>query len=667
MNTQNDHKIKKESLLAPNSELSEKMTTLSLELNRKKNNRNNRLLKSSNLKQSTLQPKSEIMKQCLLECGRAGKSETEGYCSECFIIVQESISSKQKEKKPPKIEPTKEDSPEVQVKPIEEKKPVVKKPPKKVEPEKDNEKDDVDIKTDSENSDDDDEDEEEDGSSASGEFDESNLMYEVTKEKEMMFTIVKKKDVEKFMNEVIEELVSLVGMPSEKVGLLLQQFKWDDNHLKSNYFSNMVEYLKKAGIEQEPVVPDKDRDLDEEVDCNICFDEMPIRDTYALDCGHEFYCKGCWRDNLSQLSNSSALEMLEAKCMKTGCNTKLTSLDWKKNADPKDFERFKYFYVKSFVETKKNLSYCPNPSCGNVVQFSGFGKPSDVVECLCGLRFCFSCSLENHNPITCQQFGKWKEKMMDEGASLKLLHTIAKQCPHCGLPTERNQGCNHMTCRKEVGGCSKEWCWVCRGDWKSHGSNTGGYFSCNVYKGSSGEKKDQEAKVYEGELQKFQHYSERFESHEQLKKDAINKKKEISSLGNYFRNKTGQDPQILFDAIELLVQCRHMLKFTYAYAYFLDETHLLKKKELEKEVNNSSMFSKGNNKRKLEDFSSLSKTQKELFLFQQANAEGITERLGELIFSNIDVIISKKDKLSNVVNVAKINVKNLIKSFEDEF
>ena len=75
-----------------------------------------------------------------------------------------------------------------------------------------------------------------------------------------------------------------------------------------------------------------------------------------------------------------------------------------------------------------------------VVQYSGFDKPSEVVECDCGYRFCFACNLENHNPITCQQYTKWKEKIMDEGASLKLLHTIAKQCPHCGLPTERNQG-----------------------------------------------------------------------------------------------------------------------------------------------------------------------------------------------------------------------------------
>jgi hypothetical protein len=33
-----------------------------------------------------------------------------------------------------------------------------------------------------------------------------------------------------------------------------------------------------------------------------------------------------------------------------------------------------------------------------------------------------------------------------------------KKCPNpnCKLPTEKIDGCNHMTCR-----CGTEWCWIC--------------------------------------------------------------------------------------------------------------------------------------------------------------------------------------------------------------
>lgn len=38
-----------------------------------------------------------------------------------------------------------------------------------------------------------------------------------------------------------------------------------------------------------------------------------------------------------------------------------------------------------------------------------------------------------------------------------------------------------MNCRKDSGGCGFDFCWMCMGDWKEHGSQTGGYYQCNKY------------------------------------------------------------------------------------------------------------------------------------------------------------------------------------------
>eukprot|EP00490_Sorites_sp_Unknown_P016546 CAMPEP_0114683904 /NCGR_PEP_ID=MMETSP0191-20121206/58424_1 /TAXON_ID=126664 /ORGANISM="Sorites sp." /LENGTH=57 /DNA_ID=CAMNT_0001965813 /DNA_START=1034 /DNA_END=1203 /DNA_ORIENTATION=- len=38
-----------------------------------------------------------------------------------------------------------------------------------------------------------------------------------------------------------------------------------------------------------------------------------------------------------------------------------------------------------------------------------------------------------------------------------------------------------MTCRKEAGGCGHEFCWLCKGDWKDHNDDTGGFYQCNIY------------------------------------------------------------------------------------------------------------------------------------------------------------------------------------------
>merc|ERR1712187_861963 len=73
---------------------------------------------------------------------------------------------------------------------------------------------------------------------------------------------------------------------------------------------------------------------------------------------------------------------------------------------------------------------------------------------------------------------------------LKWIISNSKKCPGCGFYIERNQGCNHMTCRHP--NCGYEFCWMCGADWKTHGSGTGGYYKCNIY-----ESKKADSSVYD--------------------------------------------------------------------------------------------------------------------------------------------------------------------------
>ncbi len=51
---------------------------------------------------------------------------------------------------------------------------------------------------------------------------------------------------------------------------------------------------------------------------------------------------------------------------------------------------------------------------------------------------------------------------------------------------------------------------MCRGDWKTHGSNTGGFFSCNKYDKSDAKKLDDQAGSLKAEAEKFQHFADRY-------------------------------------------------------------------------------------------------------------------------------------------------------------
>lgn len=59
---------------------------------------------------------------------------------------------------------------------------------------------------------------------------------------------------------------------------------------------------------------------------------------------------------------------------------------------------------------------------------------------------------------------------------------------------------------------------MCRGDWKTHGQHTGGFYSCNKYDSSDAKKVDDEASRAKAESDRFLHYFTRFFNHDVLNK-----------------------------------------------------------------------------------------------------------------------------------------------------
>ena len=76
----------------------------------------------------------------------------------------------------------------------------------------------------------------------------------------------------------------------------------------------------------------------------------------------------------------------------------------------------------------------------------------------CGLITCFKCGKPWHEGKACEK---------DEGLSLDptlARYLLVAECIKCKVPITKNGACNHMTCSR----CGAEFCWICRGEYRSH-------------------------------------------------------------------------------------------------------------------------------------------------------------------------------------------------------
>jgi len=76
--------------------------------------------------------------------------------------------------------------------------------------------------------------------------------------------------------------------------------------------------------------------------------------------------------------------------------------------------------------------------------------------------------MKPHYPFTCQENKFW---FMENNVQFKedylWISENCKKCPKCRWNIEKNEGCNHMTCRL----CQHQFCWLCFQDWGKHSQN----------------------------------------------------------------------------------------------------------------------------------------------------------------------------------------------------
>lgn len=359
--------------------------------------------------------------------------------------------------------------------------------------------------------------------------------------------------------------------------VLLHQHKWNTNEVIEKYRNNAAgllvgfilkgpkqfQRLKCENFQVSAKVKSVKRLSSKSQMCPVCITSHRTDKFYCLSCGHNF-CKDCWTQHFEiQIGQGISTQI---GCMAPKCDIIVpedTVLHLLNRLDLRD--KYQKFVFADYVRSHPQLRFCPGPNCTIVVRSMDL-RPKKAACNQCNTSFCFRCGTDYHAPTDCTVIKKWLTKCADDSETANYISAHTKDCPKCHICIEKNGGCNHMQCFH----CKHDFCWMCLGDWKSHGSE---YYECSRYKENPNIANESVHAQAREALKKYLHYYERWENHSkslQLEQQTLDRikarinEKVMNGLGTWI------DWQYLFHAASLLAKCRYTLQYTYPYAYYME-------------------------------------------------------------------------------------------------
>ena len=192
---------------------------------------------------------------------------------------------------------------------------------------------------------------------------------------------------------------------------------------------------------------------EEKIECDIC-NEMFIVDknNKVEECGHAF-CSSCWFDFLSVNIKENKLPSI--KCLDYNCKVKLTDefIINLLGSDQNLIQKYKRYKLELEIINDPNKKLCPYPNCDSYLELIDIRNKD--VTCKNGHKYCFDCLKKPHGKLPCNA-------KIDKSLIEFAKNNFVKKCPKCSIITEKNQGCNHITCTK----CRYQWCWLCNEEYK---------------------------------------------------------------------------------------------------------------------------------------------------------------------------------------------------------
>ncbi|XP_016451950.1 putative E3 ubiquitin-protein ligase ARI8 [Nicotiana tabacum] len=373
------------------------------------------------------------------------------------------------------------------------------------------------------------------------------------------YTILKDTDIHQLIKDDISKTTTILSVKRDVALALLRHYNWNMTKANEEWFANKLEVSKAIGMLLEK---EETTSLDSNlVNCGICFEEYTVDKIAFAACKQHPFCKGCWECYISTSINDGP-KCLVLRCPNPSCNMMVGESMIVKLASDKDKLKYYDYMFRSYVEENRKIKWCPAPGCEYAVEFEIGSENYDVI-CDCSNDFCWNCLDEIHRPIDCNTIEKWKNRNFEEAANTKWILAFTKKCPQCNKSIEKNKGCMHMTCV-----CYYQFCWLCLAKWDS------------CIGGCNGFEENKEVKEAKKNILRYTHYYERWVSNEKSKQQAL---KDLNEMRNEGVKKLSElhslpetELEFIIQAWQQIVECRRVLKWSYAYGFYLPEEDKVK-------------------------------------------------------------------------------------------
>ena len=280
-----------------------------------------------------------------------------------------------------------------------------------------------------------------------------------------------KREALEISDNALDERLSLIGCTTCGTTLNFSLFEKAFGYQNFMNIKNAEQKrLEDANIQLGLKLQEQDRELILEkernatFECSICMSKVKIEmGCITLDCDHKF-CNNCLHEDIITKLKENKVKEDEIACY--DCKRPISNFIIKNVLTFKEFMEYEKkiiaFNSSGYISKEEVLIKCPNSKCPYQVIISNNYELTHIKCTLCQLLFCSRGCPKPHEGKTCEEH-KYEIQLARDNKNNDQLFEQLKQrdnikvCPHCGANIQKNQGCNHMTCRV----CKTEFCYVC--------------------------------------------------------------------------------------------------------------------------------------------------------------------------------------------------------------